>query len=466
VEAFSHGASVMSRSIFFPSHPPKNHSLHLTTGTLHTRVVLLIYPMSIMSILRCGQALRRFSIDCPENPHLTRTARPSSPSIAGDYLIYLGCFWRVPPPVSVYIVVPQGERGALADHTAVRERENKTYSSNDMAPESVLEVTGLQVGFPHDHGVAHVVNGVSFGIKREETLGIVGESGCGKTVTALAVMGLLPKALGCQVDGKILYRRKSGVIDLATLPPRGRVMRSIRGNEIAMIFQEPMTSLNPVFTVGDQIAEAILIHLHPTRRKARSQAIEMLDAVGIPSPEQRADEYPHQMSGGMRQRAMIAMGLSCGPSLLIADEPTTALDVTIQAQVLELMNDLRVRFRTAIQFITHDLGVIASMANYVAVMYLGRIVEHAPVRTLFHNPKHPYTKGLLSSLPSLTAEKARLVPIPGTVPDASEVQQGCGFAPRCPNSMEICTTQSPSLEPIDERHSAACWLYTQRGDRR
>jgi oligopeptide/dipeptide ABC transporter ATP-binding protein len=248
-------------------------------------------------------------------------------------------------------------------------------------------------------------------------------------------------------------------LDLTKLNPKGSEMRSIRGNEIAMIFQEPMTSLNPVFTIGNQIMEAIILHQGLNKKNAWDKAIEMLTAVGIPSPKQRIREYPHQLSGGMRQRAMIAMALSCNPSLLIADEPTTALDVTIQAQVLDLMNDLRTEFKTAILFITHDLGVIANMADEVIVMYLGKIVESASVRDIFHDPKHPYTRGLMHSIPSLTTtEKERLVPIEGVVPNLFQLPLGCGFEPRCPKTMEICRTQIPPLKEVSQDHTVACWF--------
>ena len=226
-----------------------------------------------------------------------------------------------------------------------------------------------------------------------------------------------------------------------------------------MIFQEPMTSLNPVFTIGYQIMEAIMLHQNVSKKEARQKAIEMLRQVGIPLPEQRVDEYPHQLSGGMRQRAMIAMALSCNPSLLIADEPTTALDVTIQAQVLDLMRDLQKRFRTAIMLITHDLGVVAEMCEEVVVMYLGKVVEHAPVRPLYHDPKHPYTQGLLKSIPSLATKKERLEPIKGVVPDPLDAPPGCPFHPRCPHAMEICTREMPTLKEVGQDHQAACWLY-------
>jgi len=324
----------------------------------------------------------------------------------------------------------------------------------------LIKVKGLKTYFYTEDGVGRAVDGVDFTIEREKTLGMVGESGCGKSVTALSIMRLIPTPPGRIEAGEILYHQNGDVIDLTKLDPKGPEMRSIRGNEIAMIFQEPMTSLNPVYTIGKQIMEAIILHQRLRKKEARKKAIEMLHAVGISSPEQIIDEYPHQLSGGMRQRAMIAMALSCNPSLLIADEPTTALDVTIQAQVLDLMNNLRTEFKTAILFITHDLGVIANMADDVVVMYLGRIVEGAPVRDIFHDPKHPYTQGLMNSIPSLTStRKERLTPIEGIVPDSFEVPQGCGFEPRCPHAMEICRNQIPQLKEVAPGHLAACWLF-------
>ena len=324
----------------------------------------------------------------------------------------------------------------------------------------LIKVKGLKTYFYTEDGVGRAVDGVDFTIEREKTLGMVGESGCGKSVTALSIMRLIPTPPGRIEAGEILYHQNGDIIDLTKLDPKGPEMRSIRGNEIAMIFQEPMTSLNPVYTIGKQIMEAIILHQRLRKKEARKKAIEMLHAVGISSPEQIIDEYPHQLSGGMRQRAMIAMALSCNPSLLIADEPTTALDVTIQAQVLDLMNNLRTEFKTAILFITHDLGVIANMADDVVVMYLGRIVEGAPVRDIFHDPKHPYTQGLMNSIPSLTStRKERLTPIEGIVPDSFEVPQGCGFEPRCPHAMEICRNQVPQLKEVAPGHLAACWLF-------
>jgi len=324
----------------------------------------------------------------------------------------------------------------------------------------LIEVRGLKTYFYTEDGVGRAVDGVDFTIEPEKTLGVVGESGCGKSVTALSIMRLIQTPPGKIEAGEILYHRNGNVIDLTKLNPKGHEMRSIRGNEIAMIFQEPMTSLNPVYTIGNQIMEAIILHQHLSKKEARNKAIEMLHAAGLPSPEQHIGEYPHQLSGGMRQRAMIAMALSCNPSLLIADEPTTALDVTIQAQVLNLMNNLRTEFKAAILFITHDLGVIAAMADDVVVMYLGKIVEGSAVRNIFHHPRHPYTQGLMNSIPSLsTTEKERLVPIKGIVPDPYEASKGCGFEPRCPRAMEICKTQIPPLKEVAPGHLTACWLF-------
>ena len=308
----------------------------------------------------------------------------------------------------------------------------------------LIELEGLRTYFYTEDGVVKAVDGVSFAIEPERTLGVVGESGCGKSVTALSIMGLVPMPPGKITGGRILLYRNGTSLDLTQLNPKGREYRSIRGKEIAMIFQEPMTSLNPVFTVGYQIMEAIMLHQRVSKKEARRKAIEMLRQVGIPMPEQRVDEYPHQLSGGMRQRAMIAMALSCNPSLLIADEPTTALDVTIQAQVLDLMRELQRSFHTAIMLITHDLGVVAEMCEEVVVMYLGKVVEHAPVRPLFHEPKHPYTQGLLQSIPSLASKRERLEPIKGVVPDPLEAPPGCPFNPRCPHTKDCLLYTSPS----------------------
>jgi len=323
----------------------------------------------------------------------------------------------------------------------------------------VIEVKGLRTYFYTQDGLVRAVDGVDFAVQPQKTLGIVGESGCGKTVTAFSIMRLIQSPPGKIEAGEILLRRKKQVLDLTKLNPRSSEMRSIRGNEIAMIFQEPMTSLNPVYTIGNQIMECIMMHQKLNKRAAREKTIEMLLGVGISLPEKRIDEYPYQISGGMRQRAMIAMALSCNPGLLIADEPTTALDVTIQAQVLELMNTLRREFKTAILFITHDLGVIAKMADDVAVMYLGKIVEIGSVRDIFHSPKHPYTMGLMKSIPSLSTQtKKRLVPIEGVVQDLLDAPQGCGFGPRCPRAREICSKEAPTLLEVGPGHHVACWL--------
>jgi oligopeptide/dipeptide ABC transporter ATP-binding protein len=331
-----------------------------------------------------------------------------------------------------------------------------------MTRDTLIEVKDLRVQFAGRGGQPlRALDGVSFSIQRERTLGVVGESGCGKSVTALSIMGLLPPT-GRVAAGEILFRRDGEALDLARLPRTGRTIRSIRGNQIAMIFQEPMTSLNPVYTIANQIVEAIALHQRLPQAEARQKAAAMLKTVGIPSAEQRLDDYPHQLSGGMRQRVMIAMALSCNPALLIADEPTTALDVTVQAQVLELMNTLRAEYRTAIMFITHDLGVIAEMADDVIVMYLGRVVESGPTRRILDAPRHPYTRGLIGSIPSLTrSRKEPLVPIQGSVPDLSEVPSGCGFRTRCPHAMEICGQRVPTLRGVGEGQAAACWLYPE-----
>ncbi len=322
----------------------------------------------------------------------------------------------------------------------------------------LIEIKGLKTYFYTEGGVVRAVDGIDFVTEPEKTLGVVGESGCGKSVTALSILRLNPTPPGKIVGGEILFSRNGSMLDLTQLNPKGSQKRSIRGNEIAMIFQEPMTSLNPVYTIGYQIMENIMLHRSLDKRDARDKAIEMLRAVGIPLPEQRIKEYPHQLSGGMRQRAMIAMALSCNPALLIADEPTTALDVTIQAQVLELMNDLRREFNAAILFITHDLGVFADMADDVAVMYLGRIVEIGTVWDIFHNSKHPYTQGLMNSIPFLsTMTKKRLVPIEGVVRDLLDAPQGCGFGPRCPNVMKVCDRKIPDLQEIEPGNRVACW---------
>lgn len=323
----------------------------------------------------------------------------------------------------------------------------------------LIDVRDLRTYFYTEDGVVKAVDGVSFSIEPERTLGVVGESGCGKSVTALSIMGLVPMPPGKITGGEVVFHRNGESITLTRLNPKGKEYRSIRGKEMAMIFQEPMTSLNPVFTIGYQIMEAITLHQRVSKQEARRKTIEMLYQVGIPLPEQRVDEYPHQLSGGMRQRAMIAMALSCNPSLLIADEPTTALDVTIQAQVLDLVRDLQKQFRTAVMLITHNLGVVAEMCEEIVVMYLGKVVEHAEARPIFHDSKHPYLQGLLHSIPSLATKKQRLEPITGVVPDPLDAPPGCPFNPRCPYAMEICTRDMPPLKEVSPDHHAACWLY-------
>jgi len=316
---------------------------------------------------------------------------------------------------------------------------------------ALLEVQGLKTCFKVEGGEFTAVDGVSFSVQAGRTLGIVGESGCGKSVTSLSIMGLLPKGQGRLAAGSIRF---DGV-DLATLS--APEMRALRGNRLAMIFQEPMTSLNPAFTIGNQLIEGIRCHRDLSYTQAREHAIEMLRRVRIPSPERRIDEYPHKLSGGMRQRVMIAMALSCEPSLLIADEPTTALDVTIQAQVLDLMRTLRAETGTAIILITHDLGVIAELADDVVVMYAGRIVERASVARLFAQPQHPYTIGLLGSIPKLHLEQHRLAAIEGQVPTPMSQVPGCRFAPRCPFADARCRTSEPTLTDLGDGHEAACW---------
>jgi peptide/nickel transport system ATP-binding protein len=325
----------------------------------------------------------------------------------------------------------------------------------NLQPALFLKVEGLKTYFDTEQGVVKAVDVVDFDIFGGETLGVVGESGCGKSVTALSIMRLFPSPPGRIAGGKIWFKER----ELTSLTKKE--MRSIRGCQISMIFQEPMTSLNPVYSVGDQIVEAIRLHQNLSKAGARERAVRMLGEVGIASPERRFYEYPHQMSGGMRQRVMIAMALSCNPSLLIADEPTTALDVTIQAQILELMNELKRKFGTAIMFITHDLGVIAETARRVIVMYAGKIAEQGRVEDIFENPCHPYTQGLLGSIPSDRAirEKSRLTEIKGMVPSLLDLPGGCLFHPRCSKKMEICEKKIPELFQPRDGHRVACWLF-------
>ena len=317
--------------------------------------------------------------------------------------------------------------------------------------EPLLQLQNLKTHFFTDDGVVRAVDGVSYDIGAGETLAVVGESGSGKSVTALSILKLVPSPPGRIVEGRVLFKGR----DLATISMAE--MRKIRGKEISMIFQEPMTSLNPVYTCGEQIIEAVVLHEGVDRRTARGRAIEMLRLVGIPLPEQRVDEYPHQMSGGMRQRVMIAMALACRPSILIADEPTTALDVTIQAQILELLNRLQQELGMAVLLITHDLGVVAETADRVAVMYAGQVVEYCDVGSAFKKPLHPYTAGLLASLPKLGIKQATLRVIPGSVPNPAHFPRACRFHPRCPIAIEKCRVEDPPVLTFDGTHLSRCW---------
>ncbi len=326
-------------------------------------------------------------------------------------------------------------------------------------PEPLLSIRDLAVEFATDDGIVHAVDGVSFTVERGRTLGIVGESGSGKSVTSLAIMGLLPKG-GADVSGNVRFD------GLELLGQPARVMGDLRGNRIAMIFQEPMTSLNPAFKIGDQIVEAIVRHRKLGKAQAKARAIDMLRRVRIPSPEARFDEYPHKLSGGMRQRVMIAMALACDPSLLIADEPTTALDVTIQAQILDLMRKLQQERGTAVMLITHDLGVVAGMADRINVMYAGAVAETAETEEIFANPRHPYTLGLLNSIPRLDMRtKQKLDPIRGLPPDLIDLPDMCPFSPRCDFSEEICERRAPALREVGPGHQVSCWFDIINGEK-
>jgi oligopeptide/dipeptide ABC transporter ATP-binding protein len=326
----------------------------------------------------------------------------------------------------------------------------------------LLRIEDLRVQFHTGAGLVRAVDGVSYDIRRGETLAVVGESGCGKSVTALSILRLLPAQKAEIASGSITFEG----VELTSLPIER--LRSVRGNDIAMIFQEPMSSLNPVFTVGDQIMEGLILHRKLDSEAARAEAATLLGLVGIPSPEQRLDEYPHQLSGGMRQRVMIAMALACRPKLLIADEPTTALDVTVQAQILELLRALQTKLGMSILLITHDLGVVAETADRVVVMYAGKIAERASVEDLFERPRHPYTAGLFQSLPRLDREVEELSPIEGNVPDALSPPPGCRFHPRCAFVMQICREQEPELNErggtSGEPHTSACFYVDQNPD--
>ncbi|MFH1940302.1 MAG: ABC transporter ATP-binding protein [bacterium] len=336
--------------------------------------------------------------------------------------------------------------------------ENKTILNNKNIP--LLQVKNLKVYFYLEEGILKAVDDVSFDIGRKKVLGIVGESGCGKSVTAQSILRIVPHP-GRTVGGEILLHQNGNLVDLAKLNPSGRDIRAIRGKEITMIFQEPMTSLSPIHTIGNQIMEAVLLHRDMSQSEARELTLEMLYKVGISNPHQRIDEYSYQLSGGLRQRAMIAMALSCNPSLLIADEPTTALDVTVQAQILELMKELQSEFGMSVMYITHNLGVIAEIADDVLVMYLGKAVEYASADEIFHNPLHPYTIGLLKSIPKVGKEaRTRLEAIKGTVPLPLDLPRGCGFYQRCREAKKgICNVGDPSLIEVTKGHRVNCFLY-------
>ncbi|WHX41374.1 ABC transporter ATP-binding protein [Mesobacillus sp. AQ2] len=318
----------------------------------------------------------------------------------------------------------------------------------------LLEVKNLKVSFAGKKKTTNIVAGLSFNVEKGKTLCIVGESGCGKSMTSLSVMGLLPKT--GEIEGEILLKGDN------LTEKSMKQMSKIRGNQISMIFQEPMTSLNPVQTVGKQIAETIILHQKVSKKEARQKAVEMLQLVGIPSPDKRIDAYPHELSGGMRQRVMIAIALSCNPELLIADEPTTALDVTIQAQILDLMKNLQKELDMGIIMITHDLAVVSEMADTVLVMYAGKAVEYGSRTSIFNNPLHPYTQGLMKCIPDVDAEEdvEELFVIKGSVPSPDAMPAGCRFADRCPYVQDICRAQSPDLEQVDSHHTVSCWKYT------
>ena len=328
---------------------------------------------------------------------------------------------------------------------------------NQPVPEGshLLEVDDLKMYFHTQDGVVKAVDGVSYTLDRGETLGVVGESGSGKSVTSLTIMGLIDMPPGRIEGGDVRYRGQS------LLKMSEAQMQQIRGNDIAMIFQDPMTSLNPVYTIGRQLGEGLRLHRGYTKEQATARAIELLDLVGIPNPEQRVKDYPHQFSGGMRQRVMIAMALACDPDILIADEPTTALDVTIQAQILQLIDRMREELGTAVMLITHDMGVVSEMADWVAVMYAGHLVEYTTAGELFTNPKHPYSIGLINSIPSMDDAVEKLYAIPGNVPMLNELPSGCPFHPRCPYAKDVCRTKCPHVSPLngDENHTVACWMF-------
>lgn len=325
-----------------------------------------------------------------------------------------------------------------------------------MANKSILEVNNLLTQFHSENGLVNAVNDISFEIKEGQTVCLVGESGCGKSATALSIMGLIDPTSGKVSEGEVLFQEK----DL--LKMKKSDLRRARGNEFAMIFQEPMSSLNPVLTIGEQITEPLMEHEVITKKEAKKRALELIELVGIGGGSEIFTSYPHQLSGGMLQRIMIAIALSCNPSLLIADEPTTALDVTIQAQILDLLRTLKEERSMSMLLITHDLGVVAEVADYVIVMYAGKIIEHAPVIELFKNPKHPYTKGLLKAKPVINQRQERLYTIPGQVPDLAGLKPSCYFSDRCEHTMSICREKAPAMKQVNDSHEVACWLYEEK----
>ena len=338
-------------------------------------------------------------------------------------------------------------------------RTTQTAPTSTLPADTLLSVRNLQTQFFSREGIVKAVDGVSFDVKKGEILGIAGESGCGKSVTGQSIMRILPKR-GKIVNGEILYEYADQTIDLAKTDPDGKTIRDIRGKEISMIFQEPMSSFSPVHTIGNQIIETIRIHQPVGKEEAREQAISMLQRVGMPNPSRNIDQYSFNLSGGMRQRAMVALALSCQPKLLIADEPTTAVDVTIQAQMMELMRELQSDLGMAIIMITHDLGVIAELCDRVMIMYLGKEVEYGTVEDLFHQPRHPYTRGLLASIPKMIPGRIEIEPIDGSVPSPYEMPTGCKFHPRCPDYMPgICEVSEPPTTEISRQHTVSCYLY-------
>lgn len=352
------------------------------------------------------------------------------------------------------------------DERNIPDRTEPGFQKDDIQPgetdlhdDALVRIEHLHTHFHTDRGVVKAVDGVDLTVPRNRTIGVVGESGCGKSVMALSIMGLVARPPAHMTGHVWLQTSQGTTVDMVAMHPKGRAIRSLRGREVAMIFQEPMTSLNPLFTVGHQIAEALRLHHKLTKKEAMERAVEQLDQVGISAPQRRVHSYPHELSGGMRQRVMIAMALSCNPSLLIADEPTTALDATIQAQILDLMEKLQAQYNTAIMMITHDLGVVAGLADKVAVMYLGQVVEVGPVRRVFKDEGHPYTEGLMQSIPILgRSEGQRLTPIRGMVPDPRMMPTGCRFAERCPRRMPVCDTPPPMVA-LSPDHAVRCWLF-------